>query len=165
MRGTGRVPKLTPHQRAAGMVEQRQGGPWGISPGSCKPNGCRVRPSRLCRVGLRYCDPSRGLWKTQATRVVPQRFFAFVSHFKRGKGFFCPPIPRALRLPCVRGAVAVRRLRGCRPIGGSSIPPTRRCGLCIPRLAPERRGKSRSRRRTSSPHQTRLRWASAGAPV
>ena len=32
-----------------------------------------------------------------------------------------------------------------------SIPPTRRCGLCIPRLAPERRGKSRSRRRTSSP--------------
>ena len=45
-----------------------------------------------------------------------------------------------------------------------SIPPTRRCGLCIPRLAPERRGKSRSRRRTSSPHQTRLRWALAGAP-
>ena len=44
------------------------------------------------------------------------------------------------------------------------IPPTRRCGLCIPRLAPERRGKSRSRRRTSSPHQTRLRWALAGAP-
>ena len=33
-----------------------------------------------------------------------------------------------------------------------TIPPTRRCGLCIPRLAPERRGKSRSRRRTSSPH-------------
>ena len=45
-----------------------------------------------------------------------------------------------------------------------TIPPTRRCGLCIPRLAPERRGKSRSRRRTSSPHQTRLRWALAGAP-
>ena len=45
-----------------------------------------------------------------------------------------------------------------------SIPPTRRCGLCIPRLAPERRGKSRSRRHTSSPHQTRLRWALAGAP-
>ena len=45
-----------------------------------------------------------------------------------------------------------------------SIPPTRRCGLSIPRLAPERRGKSRSRRHTSSPHQTRLRWALAGAP-
>ena len=45
-----------------------------------------------------------------------------------------------------------------------TIPPTRRCGLSIPRLAPERRGKSRSRRRTSSPHQTRLRWVLAGAP-
>ena len=39
----------------------------------------------------------------------------------------------------------------------------RRRGLCIPRLAP--RGKACSRRRASSPHRTRLRWASAGAPV
>ena len=53
---------------------------------------------------------------------------------------------------------------GSVPAVRRSIPPTRRCGLSIPRLAPERQGKSRSRRRTSSPHQTRLRWALAGAP-
>ena len=45
-----------------------------------------------------------------------------------------------------------------------TTPQSRRCGLCISRLAPERRGQSRSRRRTSSPHRTRLRWASAGTP-
>ncbi len=36
---------------------------------------------------------------------------------------------------------------------------------CVSLASPlERRGKSRSRRRTSSPHRTRLRWASAGTP-
>ena len=74
-------------------------------------------------------------------------------------GHFRPKAPL-----CKGSCLPVGQTEGLTLPRWQTIPPTRRCGLCIPRLAPERRGKSRSRRRTSSPHQTRLRWALAGAP-
>ena len=74
-------------------------------------------------------------------------------------GHFRPKAPL-----CKGSCLPVGQTEGLTLPRWQTIPPTRRCGLCIPRLAPERRGKSRSRRCTSSPHQTRLRWALAGAP-
>ena len=97
----------------------------------------RVRLSRRPWLRWGHMDGAEILW------LLPAPLFDWYL-YRQG-------LTLAQEQPCT-GGVASRIYLGVR----RTIPPSRRCGLCIPRLAPERRGKSRSRRRTSSPHQIRL---------
>ena len=96
--------------------------------------------------------------RSRRRRLLPH----FLCCCGRGRGLPGPWLPWPCS--CKGSCLPVGQTEGLTLPRWQTIPPTRRCGLCIPRLAPERRGKSRSRRCTSSPHQTRLRWALAGAP-